>query len=46
VALPEIAADPIALADMLNALDPSDPVKVPCLAVLPITGPVGAVPNL
>ena len=42
----EIAADPIALADMLNALDPSAPVHVPCLVVLPITGPVGPVPNL
>ncbi len=41
----EIAADPIALADMLNALDPSAPVKVPCLVVLPVTGPVGPVPN-
>jgi triacylglycerol esterase/lipase EstA (alpha/beta hydrolase family) len=42
----EIAADPIALADMLNALDPSAPVHVPCLVVLPVTGPVGPVPNL
>ncbi len=42
----EIAADPIALADMLNALDPSAPVKVPCLVVLPVTGPVGPVPPL
>jgi hypothetical protein len=42
----EIAADPIAMADMLNALDPSDPVRVPCLTVLPVTGPVGPVPNL
>jgi pimeloyl-ACP methyl ester carboxylesterase len=41
----EIAADPIALADVLNALDPSDPVQVPCLTVLPITGPVGPVPS-
>jgi len=41
----EIAADPIAMADMLNALDPSSPVKVPCLTVLPITGPVGPVPS-
>jgi triacylglycerol esterase/lipase EstA (alpha/beta hydrolase family) len=41
----EIAADPIALADMLNTLDPSAPVKVPCLVVLPVTGPVGPVPN-
>jgi triacylglycerol esterase/lipase EstA (alpha/beta hydrolase family) len=42
----EIAADPIALADMLNALDPSDPVRVPCLIVLAVTGPIGPVPNL
>jgi triacylglycerol esterase/lipase EstA (alpha/beta hydrolase family) len=42
----EIAADPIALADMLNALDPSAHVRVPCLLVLPVTGPVGPVPNL
>ncbi len=40
----EIAADPVAMADMLNALDPAQPVKVPCLAVLPLTGPVGPVP--
>src|SRR5579862_1118824 len=39
----EIAADPIAMADMLNALDPSAPVHVPCLVVLPITGPTGPV---
>jgi pimeloyl-ACP methyl ester carboxylesterase len=42
----EIAADPIALADMLNALDPSAPVNVPCLVVLPLTGPVGPVPSI
>jgi len=41
----EIAADPVALADVLNALDPAHPVRVPCLAVLPITGPVGPVPS-
>jgi triacylglycerol esterase/lipase EstA (alpha/beta hydrolase family) len=41
----EIAADPIAMADMLNALDPADPVRVPCLLVLPLTGPVGPVPS-
>jgi triacylglycerol esterase/lipase EstA (alpha/beta hydrolase family) len=40
----EIAADPVALADALNALDPAAPVRVPCLPVLPITGPVGPVP--
>jgi pimeloyl-ACP methyl ester carboxylesterase len=42
----EIAADPIAMADMLNALDPSAPVHVPCLVVLPVTGPTGPVPTL
>lgn len=42
----EIAADPVALADVLNALDPAAPVKVPCLVVLPLTGPVGTVPDL
>jgi hypothetical protein len=42
----EIAADPVALADVLNALDPAAPVKVPCLVVLPLTGPVGPVPDL
>jgi triacylglycerol esterase/lipase EstA (alpha/beta hydrolase family) len=41
----EIAADPVALADMLNALDPASPVRVPCLTVLPLTGPVGSVPS-
>ncbi len=41
----EIAADPIALADVLNALDPAAPVTVPCLTVLPLTGPVGPVPS-
>ncbi len=42
----EIASDPIAMADMLNALDPAQPVKVPCLLVLPVFGPVGPVPSL
>ena len=42
----EIAADPVALADVLNALDPAHPVRVPCLVVLPITGPVGPEPPL
>jgi pimeloyl-ACP methyl ester carboxylesterase len=41
----EIAADPVALADVLNALDPASPVKAPCLPVLPLTGPVGPVPS-
>ena len=40
----EIANDPIAMADMLNALDPASPVTVPCLTVLPLFGPVGPVP--
>ena len=40
----EIASDPVAMADMLNALDPAQPVRVPCLAVLPLTGPAGPVP--
>jgi triacylglycerol esterase/lipase EstA (alpha/beta hydrolase family) len=41
----QIAADPVALADVLNALDPAAPVRVPCLLVLPLTGPVGLVPQ-
>jgi triacylglycerol esterase/lipase EstA (alpha/beta hydrolase family) len=41
----EIAADPVALADTLNALDPAHPVRVPCLVVLPLTGPIGPVPS-
>lgn len=41
----EIAADPVAMGDMLNALDPSDPVKVPCVPVAPLTGPPGPVPS-
>ena len=40
----EIAADPVALADVLNALDPANPVPVPCLLVLPVTGPITPVP--
>jgi triacylglycerol esterase/lipase EstA (alpha/beta hydrolase family) len=40
----EIAYDPVALADVLNALDPAYPVPVPCVPVLPLTGPVGPVP--
>jgi hypothetical protein len=40
----EIASDPVAMADMLNALDPAQPVRVPCVAVLPLTGPPGPVP--
>ena len=35
----------LVLIDVLNALDPAHPVRVPCLVVLPITGPVGAVPS-
>jgi triacylglycerol esterase/lipase EstA (alpha/beta hydrolase family) len=41
----EIAYDPVAMADMLNALDPAQPVRVPCLVVLPLTGPAGPVPS-
>jgi triacylglycerol esterase/lipase EstA (alpha/beta hydrolase family) len=40
----EIAYDPVAMADMLNALDPAQPVRVPCLLVLPVFGPLGSVP--
>jgi triacylglycerol esterase/lipase EstA (alpha/beta hydrolase family) len=36
----EIAADPIALTDVLNALDPAHPRRVPCEVVLPVTGPL------
>ena len=41
----EIAYDPVTLADVLNALDPAHQVRVPCLPVLPLTGPVGPVPK-
>jgi triacylglycerol esterase/lipase EstA (alpha/beta hydrolase family) len=41
----ELAADPIAMADMLNALDPASPVAVPCLTVEPLFGPIGTVPS-
>lgn len=41
----EIASDPVAMADMLNALDPASPVAVPCVPVLPLTGPPGPVPT-
>jgi triacylglycerol esterase/lipase EstA (alpha/beta hydrolase family) len=36
----EIAYDPIALTDVLNALDPDHPRPVPCETVLPVTGPL------
>ncbi|RAG84503.1 lipase [Streptacidiphilus pinicola] len=36
----EIAYDPVALTDMLNALDPAHPQPVPCEVVLPVTGPL------
>jgi triacylglycerol esterase/lipase EstA (alpha/beta hydrolase family) len=36
----EIAADPIAMTDMLNALDPSAHLPIPCQVVLPVTGPL------
>jgi hypothetical protein len=32
----EIAYDPIAMVDMLNALDPAHPQSVPCEVVLPV----------
>jgi triacylglycerol esterase/lipase EstA (alpha/beta hydrolase family) len=35
----EIAYDPIALTDVLNALDPAHPRAVPCETVNPVTGP-------
>ena len=35
----EIAADPVAAAYVLNALDPAHPRKVPCTTVLPFNGP-------
>jgi triacylglycerol lipase len=35
----EIAADPVAAADVLNALDPAHQRPVPCLLVLPFVGP-------
>jgi triacylglycerol esterase/lipase EstA (alpha/beta hydrolase family) len=41
----EMGADPVAMALMLNALDPAAPVKVPCLLVLPLIGPLSAVPS-
>ncbi|PZS26463.1 MAG: lipase [Pseudonocardiales bacterium] len=34
----QIAADPIAAADVLNALDPAHPRPVPCRLVLPFVG--------
>jgi triacylglycerol esterase/lipase EstA (alpha/beta hydrolase family) len=37
----EIAYDPIALTDVLNALDPAQQHPIPCQIILPITGPVG-----
>jgi triacylglycerol esterase/lipase EstA (alpha/beta hydrolase family) len=37
----EISYDPVALADMLNALDPAHPVQVPCTTVLPLIGAAG-----
>ena len=33
-----IIADPVAAADILNALDPAHPVPVPCSLVLPVIG--------
>lgn len=39
----EIAADPVAAQVVLNTLDPASKKPVPCLVVLPFTGPVGPV---
>ncbi|GLW73977.1 lipase [Kitasatospora phosalacinea] len=36
----EIGYDPVALTDVLNALDPAHPRAVPCQVVLPVTGPL------
>ncbi|KRA29390.1 MULTISPECIES: esterase/lipase family protein [unclassified Nocardioides] len=36
----EIAADPVAAAYVLNALDPAHPRPIPCTLVLPFTGPL------
>lgn len=36
----EMAADPVAAADVLNALDPAHPRPVPCRLVLPFVGPL------
>lgn len=36
----EIAYDPIALTDVLNALDPAQPRPIPCQPVAPVTGPI------
>jgi triacylglycerol esterase/lipase EstA (alpha/beta hydrolase family) len=40
----ETVADPVALADVLNALDPDSSVRVPCVSVRPFVGPAGPVP--
>jgi hypothetical protein len=39
----ELVYDPVAMADMLNALNLASRVSVPCVPVLPVTGPVGPV---
>lgn len=36
----EISYDPIALTNVLNALDPAHPRPIPCQVVLPVTGPL------
>lgn len=38
----EIAFDPIALTDVLNALDPAHPRPINCVVVLPLVGPIGS----
>jgi triacylglycerol lipase len=35
----EIASDPVAMQDVLNALDPAEAKPAPCLLVLPLIGP-------
>ena len=42
----QISYDPVALTDMLNALDPAHRVPVSCTAVLPVLGSAGPVPFL
>ena len=41
----QISYDPVALTDVLNALDPAHPVPVSCTAVLPVLGSAGPVPS-
>jgi triacylglycerol esterase/lipase EstA (alpha/beta hydrolase family) len=41
----QISYDPVALTDVLNALDPAHPVPESCTAVLPVLGPAAPVPS-